>query len=457
MTDPSPPGGPEPDGEPTFEELDPDGQLASLLDAPDRDRCPGARPVVSVDEDDDPAYVAEINARCVAAPRLVRRGVFHGNWAELHDAFAFVPRDPLAVLRDRFDAAQPIVLHDALADEVFDVLVTDRELERLARAGGLRELLTDRRHQLAPAFQVLDEELPGVDERDIERIAVEWSGAGGATVSDLWLKSQRLSASDDDASLRLRVSFGREIEDDASRDEHRHRLVAELSERVLPEVGALVRDGELRGLIGEWIRGRPLFTQSIGYWNAPNGGALFHHDAFDEPARGRQRGVLFAQLTGSTGWLALSIGDLATRVLEFAELLAEGDLPWVREALADEEGSFDALLTLARDRDACIRELGQPGCGALGRLVNFGPEFTSLLADAGHGFVLSPGDVAVLPNHGLAKTCMHSVFCTGEETGFGVSLAIREVARARPASSRRGSSRRRARGRRPGSSRRRRS
>ena len=31
-------------------EPDPDGLLAELLGAPDRDRCPGARPVVAVSE-----------------------------------------------------------------------------------------------------------------------------------------------------------------------------------------------------------------------------------------------------------------------------------------------------------------------------------------------------------------------------------------------------------------------
>jgi hypothetical protein len=57
--------------------------------------------------------------------------------------------------------------------------------------------------------------------------------------------------------------------------------------------------------------------------------------------------------------------------------------------------------------------------------VNRGPEFTAWLADAGHAALLGPGDAILLPNHGLRRTAMHSVFCAGEEVAYGLSLAIR--------------------------------
>ena len=50
---------------------------------------------------------------------------------------------------------------------------------------------------------------------------------------------------------------------------------------------------------------------------------------------------------------------------------------------------------------------------------------TGLLADAGHACVLEPGDAILLPNHGYARTAMHSVFCASEETTYGISLAVR--------------------------------
>ena len=51
--------------------------------------------------------------------------------------------------------------------------------------------------------------------------------------------------------------------------------------------------------------------------------------------------------------------------------------------------------------------------------------FTSFLADAGHAFVLAPGDAILLPNRGPAATCLHSVFCASDETGYSLSFALR--------------------------------
>ena len=405
----------------------PGGLLAELLGAPDRDRCPGARPVVAVSEKDPAAFIAEVQERCVAAPRLLRRGQHHGDWAELADQLAFFPQEPLPILARRWEEARPIVLHDALSDEVMELVRTDARLPALASAGGLEAWAVERLAYLSPGFTLLepDAAAPLTDERDLERIAFSWEGDDGPEIRDLWMKSQSLSTHPEDASLRVRFSAGDEVEDDASRDAHRHRLVAQPAERFVPELAALHRDGELRALLGEWTRSRPLLTQAICYWNAPNGGALFHHDAFDEPAQGRQRGVLYAQLSGATAWLALSLEDLVDRVREFVEPLGAAEIAELCRA-PGEEGSLSGLLT---SEDRLRRELAAPGCGRLAALVNLGPEFTGFLADAGHAYVVSEGDVIVLPNHGLQNTCMHSVFCATEEPAFSVSLAIRDAPR----------------------------
>lgn len=461
--------------EPELPELHPKGQLRGLLNAPDRDRCPGARPVVSVHEDDDPDFLAEVNARCVAAPRLERRGVFHGNWAELHDQDSFFPRDPLPALAERWEEARPIVLHDVLDDDLLDDVSTDRWFDELRSEGGLGRFLQSRSAELAPEYRVLGPRRPASsDERDLEGSAISWRAPKGrpirgpGAIDDLWAKTQRLSTHPDDASLRMRLAFGDEVEDDASRDMARHRAVGELANRLIPEVAALNTDRELSGLLAEWIGGRPLLTQAIAYWNAPGGGARFHHDAFDEPARGRQRGVLYAQLTGATAWIALSTDDLARRALEFVELLEDGEFPWLMDGEAGGAAQLDAWGQVLRDPERARAELSAPGGGILGPLIDRGPEFTSLLADAGHGYVVAAGDVILLPNHGLDLTCMHSVFCASDEEAFSLSLAIREHERAGPQGagtgqrgggrrrgSRRRGSRRRGGGARPGSSRRR--
>lgn len=434
-------------------ELDPHGQLAELLGAPDRDRCPGARPVVSVSEHDDPEYIAEVTAHCHRTPLLERRGVEHGAMAELGDDHVFLPSDPMAALARRWKEARPIVLHDALPEGLLDEAgwgvdhlppATDKGLARLvasaleAGGGGFRDIgprghLRDERDRAARRIRFTPRE--------------DAKGPGGP-VDDLWVKTQALSTHPDDASMRLRVSFGREGRDDGSRDAHRHRLVARLAERLFPELVHLHRDEELRGLIGEWMGSRPLMTQTIAYWNAPSGGAMFHHDAFDEPAEGGQRGVLYAQVSGSTFWLALSLEDLARRVVEFAELIDEGVVGW-----PDAPGPhLDALDVARAGHEAAARELWKPGCGALACMVNQGPDFTALLADAGHGFVLGPGDAIVMPGFGMERTCMHAVFCAEPDAdpAFSFSMALRDSAPARPAGavSRRGT--RRGRGRRRG-------
>jgi len=97
----------------------------------------------------------------------------------------------------------------------------------------------------------------------------------------------------------------------------------------------------------------------------------------------------------------------------------------VRAQLWPQPAEWTRLCQLVDDEARLLRELALPGCGALGRLVNRGPEFSAFLADAGHAAILRAGDAILLPNHDLAHTAMHSVFCASEQTGYALSLAIR--------------------------------
>ncbi|HEV8113945.1 MAG TPA: hypothetical protein VGR31_14315 [Planctomycetota bacterium] len=414
--------------------------LAEILDAPDRDRIPGARPVVSVHEQEDPTFLAAVEARRVSAARLSRRGTWHGEWAELEGPGN---GDGLAELAARWHGARPIVLAGIASVEELaafeDRIAGAEELHgALQEPRGLRAWLAELAPDLAPEFlpraaraRLFDEE------RDLERILFESvlppSRAGraprGRKVDDLWVKSSWLSKAEGDASLRVRVSFGRERDDDASGDLLRHRLVAALAARLFPESALVSANPPLVQLV-EGLIGEPaLFTQHIAYWNAPEGGALFHHDAFaqdeEESARPGQLGVCYLQLSGRTAWLALSIEDLAQRVGEFLDCLSEGDLPWVRAQLLADATSAKRMLALSADLPALVRELARPGCGVFSELVNRGPEFTAWLADAGHAAILGPGDAILLPNHGIAHTAMHSVFCAGDDVAYSLSLAIR--------------------------------
>ncbi|MCP3917762.1 MAG: hypothetical protein GY711_19635 [bacterium] len=413
----------------------PDDLLASIVDAPDRDRCPGARPVVSYRDDDEADYLSMIDARAHERVHLVRRGIDHGWLAELDPPLAPIPGVPEnAQLAQRWHTGRPILLRglvDPRAGFAEEVAARRRLHDELKEPGGLRRFLKAQRSDLEPNYTL--QARPGSlydEERDLERVLVSWvlrpEDPRSPRAKDLWVKSGWLSDREDDESLRMRFSFGREGADDASRDVRRHRRIEELAEMCLPEAALVSDHPRVVGLLESWLGDEVFFTQHIAYWNAPGGGALFHHDALDERAIGGQKGVCYLQLTGSTAWLALSIEDLTRRVIEFAEYLAEGELAWVRESTFRKPEAFAQFIKMTGNFKRVRRELAKPGCGRLGRIVGRGPEFTSLLADAGHALILRAGDVLILPNHGYDCTAMHSVFCASEEPGYALSLAIRE-------------------------------
>jgi hypothetical protein len=402
-----------------------------ILEADDREAIPGARPVLSFHEGDDAEFLRRIESEQRERVELARRGVWHGSWAELSRPRA-VARDGLAGLSRRFADARPILLPRVARGELDGVRPEIAEAfalrERCERPGGLARWLAEREGELPEGFTLQRRRPPRTaDGRDVEKVALAWRGAGRRGVRDLWIKTGRLSDHPEDASMRLRLAFGREVDDDASADELRHELVAELTDALLPAARAATENGALAAA-AEAIAGEALHLRgAIAYWNAPEGGARFHHDAF--AVDNGQAGVCFVQVEGRTAWLALSVADLAGRVREFCECLADGELPWLVDELFAAPSSLPRLLELVADERRLTTELALPGCGLLGPLTDRGPEFTSFLADAGHALLLEAGDALLLPNHGLGRTAMHSVFCASHLPSYGISFALR---RARP-------------------------
>lgn len=402
-----------------------DPELESFLEGPGRRSIPGAAPVVSWREDDDPAWGEALIAAGARPIRLERRGRDHGRVALLPRSLAQPPAKRRED-RGRWERARPVFLPRSLAGalplwrpEIFRSTADGQHLQ--TAPGALRARLEERLGGKRSRFAVEpDPREPADAERDIEVVGVaDRSGAG----RDLWVKSGRLSTHPLDRSLRVRFGFGREGADDDSRHGPSHRALAALLGEVVPEAelieGAREVWTHLAGVAGE----RLYATGAIQYWNLPQGGALWHHDAFSADDRAGQRGVLFAQLAGATFWLALSIAELAGRLAEFGALLATGEMPWLEERTGPE--ALVALAELGRRPAELITELALPGQGRLGPLTECGPEFTLFLVDCGHGLVLEAGDVLVLPNGGLAKTCMHSVFCASPGPTYALSLGLR--------------------------------
>lgn len=453
------------------------GLLEEIVGAPDRDDLPGGVGVVSVDDGDEPDFLAAVAERELARVRLRRRDIEHGSWAEIRTA-GLVGADAfdaqsgyaahLDAWRQRWADARPIKLEGALLGrlEAFGPVLGERArmAECIAQtgAGGLLDQLVE--GALAPAnggaprldagWDVLTPGESAAIAEDVQAEVHRTVGVrGGEGVREwrifrdpsvaagpgFWLKSQALSRVESDRSGRVRFSFGVEGDDDASHDDVCLGRVGELARALLPETALLRDDAELFALLDELddplgeerAADRELFlTQDIAYWNAPNGGALMHHDAFEEDYEERQRAVVYAQLSGATAWVALSTQDLAARVVEFTEAIADGDMPWVKDSVFRGVQGQSLMNKILRGGRFVFAELEKPGCGKLGRIVNRGPEFTSLLADAGHAFLMRAGDVLVLPNHGLGHTAMHSVFCASETPAYSLSLALRRSGRA---------------------------
>jgi hypothetical protein len=390
--------------------LTPEQWLEELLSEGREARGPRTRPVVQSSEDDPPEVLALLERRARARVELRRRGVEHGIWYELEEepAPSDQGQDPeLARLRTRFAANRPIVLRSMVAPGEHG-----REglalLERV-RAG----LLPDA--PLPPGFSPLE---PSPLRPDPARDRARWVTRSQASPLALWAKAALLSDHPDEQSWRLRISAGREPEDEGCRDDEVHREVARLADALLPGAPRVQACRALTDLLRDCLGGEPLLTQTIAYWNCPGGGALLHHDAFAEPLEGGQRGVVYTQLAGRTAWVAASSRELGHEVqAALRELLTEGTLP--------PDLPRERAWALASDPEQAAAELALPGCGALAGLVHGGEPFTGRLVDSGHAFLLEPGDAVVLPNHGLRGTCFHSVFCASDGPTYALSSALR--------------------------------
>ncbi len=393
----------------------PEGIILDLISGPDRNPCPGQHTICSLHGEEPAAELAAWEPYRVARVPLHRRGVDHGDWLVLEPDLIHneAPAPLEAHLEQRWCEAQPIVLRGWTSPG--DEASVPALYAQLSEHKGLRAFLSECLDRLGSTFAPGSNMHCADPERDRERIRL-------GSENDLWVKCGRLSNHPQDLSLRVRHSFGQEGRDDGSRDIQRHRMVAEMAQVLWPELTRLPTADVWSQRLAQWIGAPVLRTQTIAYFNAPQGGALWHHDAFDEPMQGGQRGVLYVQSVGRTAWLACSLDALTHLVIEWVGYLQEGELGWQREAMSQE--TWSALQKLCERFVRLRKELARPGQGRLGPWVG-SPEFTALAADAGHAYFLEPGDALLLPNHGLEKTAMHSVFCASPQATLGYSMALR--------------------------------
>ena len=130
------------------------GLLGEIVGAPDRDVMPGDVGVVSVDDHDEPDFLAEVAEREVARVALRRRDIEHGSWSEIRteglvDLEAGTNEANMDAWRQRWADARPLLLEGALLGrlEAFGPVLGERtsQAEQLDRTGdgGLLDQLVE--------------------------------------------------------------------------------------------------------------------------------------------------------------------------------------------------------------------------------------------------------------------------------------------------------------------------
>ena len=271
--------------------------------------------------------------------------------------------------------------------------------------------------RLNPKFPLLSAVFEEHDEQCIEKLFFDAEENGEVIGEDLWCKASWLSFDDDDASMRFRFSFGMEGYEDVAADPERQLLASELTDAIFPESAAITEHSELNKLLAEMVDGKPAYTERIIYFNAPNGGAQMHHDV----ERGHL-GVVFAQMSGSTGWLSLAKPILIDEIQAFLALPESTDA--LAKVLPDINAQ-NSLRELAEDRAALSAHMDEFDHEVSEALMDRCPEFIQHLFDRGYGYILNPGDVLLMPQRDLENCAWHTVFCVSDDPGEALSFALR--------------------------------
>ncbi|RMG90735.1 MAG: hypothetical protein D6703_07095, partial [Zetaproteobacteria bacterium] len=350
------------------------------------------------------------------AALLRRRGIRHG-WVRARDSVSSTDDEGVMLLH--WHQAKPIHLPSQLLPSVPDHAEHIRDalgiMQRVRGGESCLDILDEPRYQqrLQPDFEMLAAVHSGHDPQEIEKITFDAVKSGELFAEDLWMKVSRLSFYEEDASIRFRFSYGLEMFKAQEDDPLRERLAAELAQRVFPECAMVTENAELNALLRCMLGMQPLFVERIIYSNAPNGGAQFHQDVEQG-----HLGVVYAQLHGRTGWLALPRNELIDEIRTF---LAEGSS--LLSADFDED-QLESLQYLARDEQRLVEALESEDQGVLEQLLNHSPLFTRRLVEHGWGILLQAGDVLLLPQQATDLCCWHAVFCLDEEPGHALSFAL---------------------------------
>jgi len=199
---------------------------------------------------------------------------------------------------------------------------------------------------------------------------------------------------------------------------------------VFPESAIITENATLTEQLCRLLEAENIhFVERIVYFNAVNGGAYLHHDR----ERGHA-GVVYAQLTGNTFWLALPRHQLLDEIRGFINDCNEMN-SWPQNLTQIERQELLDLLCKSecREIDTLTHELESFANSSLIKLINESTSFVHRLVSKGYARSLEPGDVLLLPQETDHNCCWHSVFSVSSEhnnsndhpAGQALSFAIR--------------------------------
>ncbi len=383
-----------------------------------------ARYIANPDSDHSTAQACATEQGLGEAILLRRRGTTLG-WIAAAPPVQINDHD--SALSSCWNSARPYVLPGhysaVIANYLNEIEQAQQLMARIAEGENPADLLEQPHYseRLQPRFEMLAATSDEGDQQEIETIEFDVMNGDEIIAENLWCKCSWLSYENDDSSLRFRFSFGMVGYEDVAADLERQIYAGELTEAIFPESAIISNDKKLEQQLCSVLGINKLaYVERIIYFNAPNGGAHFHQDV----ERGHL-GVVFAQLRGRTSWAACSKNDLLDEIQTFVS--NQQNHATLQQLLPD-AAAFVELLAVAKDREQLGFWLDDSDNVPLDLLLNRCPQFYQQLSDQGHTYILTPGDIILMPQKNSDECCWHTVCCLDDFAGEALSFAMREVA-----------------------------
>jgi len=316
----------------------------------------------------------------------------------------------------------PALLTKSIQEHAINIKNSHKLMTNVVKSAELTPFFEAEPYQSAFAkhFSIVSTSMEEHDEQGIEKIyfdAFQGADEDNMLAEELWCKASWLSFHDEDASLRFRFSWGMEGYEDVSSDPVKQHWAGELCDILFPESTLITKNKTILDHLTAILDKNPSFVERIVYFNAPNGGAQMHHDV----ERGHA-GVVFAQLSGGTFWLAIAKPKLMDEIIAFVQ---NPNHQAAIEAVLPQDASRQELETMCSNRVVLSDYMEEPDHETVEAIIDRCPAFVAQLVDNGYSHTLQAGDVLLLPQRDIDHCVWHSVFTLGDTPGEALSFAVR--------------------------------